>query len=67
MHVRDRSGALGENQDVQRVFPVVAMAVRSGGTLQLRQVAVLKKDGWEGRSALAEAADDCRRAAQLTS
>jgi hypothetical protein len=35
--------------DVQRVFPVVAMVVRSGGTLQLKQVVVLTKDGWEGQ------------------
>ena len=37
-----------QNADVQRVFPVVAMVVRSGGTLQLKQVVVLKKDGWVG-------------------
>ncbi|MFC0400208.1 hypothetical protein [Paraburkholderia rhizosphaerae] len=34
--------------DVQRVFPVVAMVVRSGGALQLKQVVVLTKDGWQG-------------------
>jgi hypothetical protein len=38
-----------KDAEVQRVFPVVAMVVRSGGTLQLKQVVVLTKDGWEGQ------------------
>ncbi|CAB3754769.1 hypothetical protein [Paraburkholderia solisilvae] len=37
-----------KDADVQRVFPVVAMVVRNGGTLQLKQLVVLTKGGWEG-------------------
>ncbi|MEJ0002422.1 MAG: hypothetical protein WDN30_00330 [Pararobbsia sp.] len=38
-----------KDADIQRVFPVVAMVVKSGGTLQLKQVVVLTDKGWEGR------------------
>ncbi|TCK34662.1 hypothetical protein B0G84_6620 [Paraburkholderia sp. BL8N3] len=37
------------NPDVQQMFPVVAMVVKSGGMLQLKQVVVLTKDGWKGQ------------------
>jgi hypothetical protein len=36
------------NADVQRVFPVVAMIVHSGGVLQLKQTFRLSDDGWVG-------------------
>jgi DNA-binding transcriptional ArsR family regulator len=38
-----------KDADIQRVFPVLAMVVKSGGTLQLKQVVVLTANGWEGR------------------
>jgi hypothetical protein len=41
-----------KNPDVQRVFPVVAMVVKSGGVLQLKQVVALTKDGWKGQQAV---------------
>jgi hypothetical protein len=39
-----------KDPDVQRVFPVVAMVVKSGGVLQLKQIVVLTDDGWKGEA-----------------